>query len=195
MGAVWIILAVVSIVILQKLFSVLGKESKTEKFQGVVPGTGQVFEMTLSKIKEEGKKDPHLFDEQEFLLGAKIAFNTIVDAYARGNKAVLKPILSKKVYDAFCSEIDKRAENEQKMEFALIAINSSKILSKNDDKKPTTITVELVTEQMNVLRDKDGAVLEGDAVQIAKVKDTWTFKKESKLHASWILAATKSEAA
>ena len=57
MSSVWIILAIVSVVILQKLFSVLGKETTMEKFRGVVPGTGQVFEMTLSKIKEEGKKE------------------------------------------------------------------------------------------------------------------------------------------
>lgn len=194
MSSVWIILAIVSVVILQKLFSVLGKDTTMEKFRGVVPGTGQVFEMTLSKIKEEGKKELTSFDEQEFLFGAKIAFNTIVDAFSKGNKAVLKPILSKKVYEAFCAEIDKRQENEQKMEFFLIAINSSKILTKNDEKKPTSITVELITEQMNVLRDKDGIVLEGDAVQIAKVKDVWTFKKESKLHSGWIVCATKSEA-
>ena len=194
-SAVWIILAIVSIVILQKLFSSFGKEQTTEKFRGVVPGTGQIFEMTLSKVKDEGKKENHLFDEEDFLLGAKVAFSTIVDAFANGDKESLKSTVSQRLYSVLCAAIDKRAELEQTMEFSLIGVSSSKILSKNDDKKPTLITVELVTEQMNVLRDKDGNVLEGDAIQIAKVKDTWTFKKESKLRSGWVVCSTKSEAA
>ena len=183
-----------SVVILQKLFASFGKEEAPEKFRGVLPGTGQVFEMTLSKVKHEGKKEASLFDEQEFLLGAKVAFHAVVDAFANGNKDILKPLLSKKVYDVFCDEIDKRTQAENKMEFSLIAINSSKILSKNDKNKPTSVTVELITEQMNVLRNKDGIVIEGDAVQIAKVKDVWTFKKENGIRAGWIVSATKSEA-
>ena len=129
------------------------------------------------------------------MLSAKIAFGAIADAFAHGDKAALKGVVSQKLYNALCSAIDKRNELEQTMEFSLIGISSSKILSKNDDKKPTVITVELVTEQMNVLRDKDGNILEGDAIQIAKIKDTWTFKKENKLRSGWVVCTTKSEAA
>lgn len=197
MSAGWIFLAVVVVVVLSKLFSVLGKEPvQTEKFRGVLPTTGQVFEMTITKNvpAEEEKKQAHVFDDADFLLGAKMAFNAIVDAFAAGNKGALKPLVSKKVYDAFCADIDKRTQAGEKMEFSLIAINSSKILSKNSMKKPTRITVELVTEQMNVLRDQKGAVLEGDPILISTVKDTWTFQKEIGLRSSWIVVATKSEA-
>ena len=110
MSAVWIILAIVSIVVLQKLFSSFGKEPTKEKFRGVVPGTGQIFEMTLSKIKDEGKKENHAFDEEGFLLNAKIIFNAVADAFASGNKTALKNIISPKLYNAFCAEIDRRAE-------------------------------------------------------------------------------------
>ena len=196
MNAGWIFLAVVAVVILSKLFSVLGKENvKTEKFRGVLPGTGQIVEMTITgKPEKNDKKDPHVFNEEDFLMGAKMAFNAVVDAFASGNKETLKPLVSRKVFDAFFNDIQKREENGEKMEFSLIAINSSKILSKNDEKKPTRVTVELVTEQMNVLRDKDGVVLEGDPIQISLVKDTWTFQKEIGLRSSWIVVATKSEA-
>ena len=67
-------------------------------------------------------------------------------------------------------------------------------MSKNDEKKPTRVTVELISEQMNVLRDKEGAVLEGDPIQISSVKDTWTFQKEVGLRSTWIVIGTKSEA-
>lgn len=196
MNAGVIFLALVAVVILLKLFSVLGKEQvKTEKFRGVLPGTGQIVEMTItgSPNKQE-KKETHAFNEEDFLMGAKMAFNAVVDAFANGNKETLKPLVSRKVFDVFSQEIQKRQDNGEKMEFSLIAINSSKILSKNDEKKPTRVTVELVTEQMNVLRDKNGVVLEGDPIQISSVKDTWTFQKEVGLRSSWIVIATKSEA-
>ena len=196
MNAGWIFLAVVAVVIFMKLFSVLGKENeKTEKFRGVLPGTGQIVEMTIKggAVKNE-KKEAHVFNEEDFLMGAKMAFNAVVDAFANGNKETLKPLVCRKVFDSFANEIQKWEENGEKMEFSLIAINSSKILSKNDSKKPTRITVELLTEQMNVLRDRNGAVLEGDPIQISVVKDTWTFQKEIGLRSSWIVVATKSEA-
>ena len=111
-----------------------------------------------------------------------------------GNKDALKPLLSRKVFDAFCTAIEKRNERKEKMEFSLISINSSKVLSKDDDKKPTKITVELISEQMNVLRDENGMVLEGDPIQLSSVKDTWTFKKNNGLRSTWVVVSTKSEA-
>ncbi len=197
MNAGWIFLAIIAAVIFSKLFSVLGKEPvETEKFRGVLPTTGQVFEMTIVKEPkaQEVKKEAASFDEADFLMGAKMAFNAVVDAFAGGNKEVLKPLVSRKVFDVFCADIQKRQEAGEKMEFSLISINSSKILSKNNEKKPTRVTVELITDQMNVLRDKDGVVLEGDPIQISSVKDTWIFQKEAGLRASWIVVATKSEA-
>ena len=196
MSAGWIFIAIVVFVILSKLFSTLGKEPvQAEKFRGILPGTGQVFEMTIVKNKsDKTPKKENFFDEQDFLIGAKIAFNTIVEAYSRGDKNILKPLLSAKVFDVFSSDIEKRKNSEEKMEFSLIAINSAKVLSKNDDKKPTQVTVELVSEQMNVLRDKNGIVLEGDPIQLSTLKDTWVFEKTTGLHSSWIVVATKSEA-
>ena len=196
MSAGWIFLAIIVFVILSKLFSVLGKENvPSEKFRGVLPGTGQVFEMTIVKSPStETPKKENAFDEKDFIIGAKIAFNTIAEAFAQGNKDALKPLLSRKVFDSFCKEIENRNEKKEKMEFSLISINSSKILSKNNEKKPTKITVELISEQMNVLRDENGTVLEGDPIQLSSVKDTWTCQKTNSLRSTWIVVSTQSEA-
>ena len=196
MSAGWIFIAIVVFVVLSKLFSTLGKEPlQGEKFRGVLPGTGQVVEMTILKNKAENiSKKENVFDEQDFLIGAKIAFNTVAEAFSKGDKHTLKPLLSRKVFDSFSADIEKRLEKEEKSEFSLIAINNAKIISKNDDKKPTRITVELISEQMNVLRDKNGIVLEGDPIQLSCVKDTWVFEKTNGLRSSWIVIATKSEA-
>lgn len=196
MSAGWIFIAIVVFVVLSKLFSTLGKEPvQGERFRGVLPGTGQVFEMTIVKKQpEQHTKKENFFDEQDFLIGAKIAFNTIAQAYSTGDKNVLKPLLSAKVFNVFASDIDEREQKEEKMEFSLIAINSAKVLSKNNEHKPTQVTVELISEQMNVLRDKNGVVLEGDPIQLSTLKDTWVFEKTTGLRSSWVVVATKSEA-
>ena len=80
------------------------------------------------------------------------------------------------------------------MDFSLVAINSSKIISKSEGKNPKKITVEFITEQVNVLKDKLGVILEGDPILISKVLDVWTFERDAKSRHNWIVTATKSEA-
>ena len=197
MQAEWIILTVIVVLLVSKLISVLGKEPvQGEKVRLVSKNSGQILEMRLIKGKELEKKEktPLSFNEEDFLMGAKMAFHAVVDAFACGNKEALKPLLSKKVYDAFVSDIEERQKKEEKMEFSLIAIDSSKVLQKSSEQQPTTVTVEFISEQMNVLKDKEGVVLEGDPILITKVLDVWTFEKEGKGRSNWIVTATKSEA-
>lgn len=197
MQAEWIILTVIVVLLVSKLISVLGKEPvQGEKVRLVSKNSGQILEMRLIKGKELEKKEktPLSFNEEDFLMGAKMAFHAVVDAFACGNKEALKPLLSKKVYDAFVSDIEERQKKEEKMEFSLIAIDSSKVLQKSSEQQPTTVTVEFISEQMNVLKNKEGVVLEGDPILITKVLDIWTFEKEPKGRSNWVVTATKSEA-
>ena len=197
MQAEWILLVIVAALLISKLISVLGREERPpEKLRFVAPSTGQILEMTLLQQKEDMSKDKGRdeFDEKDFLMGAKMAFNAVVEGFAAGNTQMLKPLLSDHVYDAFVQEINKRKNLEQVMDFSLVSINSSKIVSKSEGKNPKKITVEFVTEQINVLKDKLGVVLEGDPILISKVLDVWTFERDTKSRRNWIVTATKSEA-
>ena len=49
------------------------------------------------------------------------------------------------------------------------------------------------TEQINLLKDEKGSVIEGDPMNISIMDDTWTFKKIGK--ESWIITDTQSRAA
>ena len=192
-----IILTIIVVLVVSKLISVLGREPiQGEKVRLISATSGQVLEMRLIKDKKTEKKPKQApsFNEEDFLMGAKMAFNAVVEAFSYGNKEALKPLLSQKVYEAFVADIEKRQKNGQKMEFSLIAIDSSKVLQKSDGQLPTKVTVEFVSEQMNVLKDKEGTVLEGDPILITKVLDIWTFEKEPKGRSNWVVTATKSEA-
>ena len=193
----WILLTVVVFLIVSKLISVLGQEPKGEKIRFVSDKTGDVLEMTLISEKKAGlpgKKETSGFNQDDFLIGAKMAFNAVVDAFAGGRVDTLKTFLAPRVYDSFVQAIEERKAKEQKMEFTLISFVSCKILEQSDEKNPLTVTVDFVTEQTNALRDKMGQVLEGDPIFIGKVHDVWTFQKENKSKNTWIVSATKSEA-
>lgn len=195
MHAEWVILTVIVVVLVSKFVSVLGKKP-TEKMQLISKQTGQVFELIVKEqplpAGKGGTKKSDDFDENLFLIGAKEMFHTTVKAFALADKPLLKKFLAPDVFSSFEKAISKREKLGQQMEFSLISICSSKII--RDEKNPFKITVEFISEQVNVLRDATGEVLEGDPMFIGKVSDTWTFEKKKGLRSDWIITATKSEA-
>lgn len=131
------------------------------------------------------------FRDEEFLSGAKLAFHMIVSAFAKGKKKELKMMLSPKVYQTFVDAIDTREKNKQILDFSLICINSAKVLQKVE--KAKEVTVQFISEQINILKDENGLALEGDPMNVSVMCDTWTFRQQK--NNTWIVCATKSEMA
>jgi predicted lipid-binding transport protein (Tim44 family) len=59
-----------------------------------------------------------------------------------------------------------------------------------DDK--VNVVVKFVSEQVNLLKDAQGEVLEGDENYVQKISDIWTFEKSlnPKIN-NWVLCSTK----
>ena len=149
--------------------------------------TGQILEMKLLNME---KSQSSVWDEALFLANAKIVFQAVSEAFASGNYKDLKLFLTPVLYSTFQQYIDERKKKNQKVDFSLIGFLSAKVVDKNDSL--SKITVQFVTEQINLLKNENGEVIEGDPMSISTVSDTWTFKKCDK--SSWIVCATKSEA-
>src|SRR5262249_13808096 len=86
------------------------------------PPTG--LEGTLGQIKVA---DPS-FDPDQFLGGARGAFEMVVTAYAHGDTATLRPLLADDVYENFSAAIKGRQDAKQTLETTLIGIKSADIL-------------------------------------------------------------------
>jgi predicted lipid-binding transport protein (Tim44 family) len=55
------------------------------------------------------------------------------------------------------------------------------------------VTIKIVSEQVNVTRDEDGEVVDGDADHISEVTDIWTYARDTKTDdPNWLLVATRS---
>ena len=72
--------------------------------------------------------DPQ-FDLQQFLAGARAAFEMIVEAYAAGEKTTLRPLLADDVYRGFEGAIDQRQAAGQTLETQLTAVPAVEVAS------------------------------------------------------------------
>lgn len=121
--------------------------------------------------------DPN-FDEKHFLEGSKAAFAMIVDAFARGDTATLRPLLADDVYDSFAQVIrDRQAAGEQH-EARIEQVREAEVVeAKLDAGRTARVTVRLVSDQVNVVRDRNGAIVDGDPKALVENTDVWTFAR------------------
>lgn len=142
------------------------------------------------KIREIRKIDPS-FTVESFLSGAKKAFEIIVKAFSNLDKATLKPLLSKEVYNSFSLEIDSRAQSQQIQETTLVAIPLSSIKEIILSQKYVRIAVQIVSEQVHIIKDKKGVIIEGDPSQIDRIEEIWTFGRDlTSQNPNWELLET-----
>ena len=58
-------------------------------------------------------------------------------------------------------------------------------------KKHAAITLKIVSEQIHVERDEGGAIISGNASQVERVEDEWTFERDlGANNPNWIVSAT-----
>lgn len=133
------------------------------------------------------------FDPRQFISGARSAFEMIVAAFAEGDVKSLRPLLANDVYDDFAGAIKTREENNETLETTLIGITSAEIIEAEMQQKTAFVTVKFVSEQVNVTKDSEGRIVEGDPNHVAKVTDIWTFARNTRSRdPNWALVATRS---
>ena len=137
-------------------------------------------------------RDPD-FSAQAFLSGARMAFEMIVAAYAGGDKKALRPLLADQVYKPFCDAIDARARAGEEMSTELMGIRSAELTEAILVGTVAQVTVRFVSEQINVIKDLSGHIIEGDPARIAQVIDEWTFSRDTRARdPNWQLSATRA---
>jgi len=113
------------------------------------------------------------FDTPKFLEGAQEAYARIVNAFARGDRAELRPLLSPEVFSAFETGITGRSEPPP----AFVKLRDSRIVGSALQGRMAEITVAFTAEFAN-----------GD------VNDVWTFERNlDSTDPNWVLVATSGE--
>ena len=133
------------------------------------------------------------FDRTEFLAGARTAFEMIIQAFAEGDRELLKSLLSEGVYANFLSAMTSREDASEKLENTLIRIASAEPIEAYMDGASAHVTIKIVSEQINVTRDAKGEVVDGDPDHVSEITDIWTFARDTQTSdPNWELVATRS---
>jgi predicted lipid-binding transport protein (Tim44 family) len=134
------------------------------------------------------------FEPIGFTAGARAAFTAIVEAFAKGDTAALRSLLDGPTFSSFEAAIRGRVERKEKAETTLIGFEASDVAAAELQGTNASVTVRFVSEQINVLRNADGQIIDGNPNEVQKVIDLWTFSRDTKSSdPNWLLVKTESE--
>lgn len=151
---------------------------------------GGTAEAGLTQIKLADDR----FDARTFVQGARAAFEMIVNAFAAGKTDALKPLLSAEVYERFASAIRQREDAKEKLETNMVGFDSSEIVAAEMRGTEARLTVRFVTEQINVTRNVEGLIVDGNPNEVTKITDLWTFARDTKSsNPNWQLVGTEAQ--
>ena len=210
-----LVLAAIAVFLILRLRGVLGTREGFEKPQVREPDTNarsrrgdfEVIEggpdLDIADHAEEGSEtaialanmkcvDP-IFNVTEFLGGARGAYEMILMAFERGDLASVLPFISEDVYEAFSTVVDEREKNGLTVEATFVGISDLSLKSATFDEqtKDAELTVRFTGEMTYQVRDKGGDVVEGNANDIKRQKDIWTFARDmDATDPNWRLVAT-----
>ena len=140
---------------------------------------------------EQIRRADHEFSPKRFVQGAQGAFEMVVDAFAKGDTATLRPLLGDDVYDEFAAAIRERIADGHVQETTIVALDAAEIISAEMRSSTARVTVKFVSQQINVVRDKDGEEVGGDPSLIERVTDIWTFARNTRSSdPNWALIET-----
>ena len=184
-----ILLAMIAGFIFLRLRGILGKRTGHEEnldssfTNDFTPEKKLKKKVTQSNFDEKAKED--------FLNGAKIAYESIVTNFASGNLKSIKYLLHNKVFDQFNDALNQRKNNGHKSETTFIGINSASIREHQKINNILEVTVDFVSEIISCVKDKDNKLLSGDPKKVKKVYDTWKISKDStSFNPNWLLIDT-----
>ena len=213
-----ILFAMLAAFLIYRLGSVLGKRTGNEQQRpdifgaGANPDEGQddnVISLTdrspdaeneltepaspLDAAITQIKLADRSFDEEGFVSGARSAFEMVVDSFASGDTDTLQSLLSDDVYENFAAAIRDRVSKDQTHETTMVGFDVTEIIEAEMEGHNALVTVKYVSDQVNVTRDSEGEIVEGDPSAVTRITDIWTFARDvSSSNPNWVLIATRS---
>ncbi len=186
-----ILLAMIAGFIFLRLRGILGKRTG---FEGKAPSQ---FEQVLSNVQKDNKYKSNVnFDDkaqQEFLKGAKIAYETIITDFSDNDNKITtsKPLLSEKILKQFNEALIERDKRGHFAEITFIGVNSAKIKEHKKVDNILRVTVDFVSEIITCIKDKEKKIISGDSEKIKKIYDTWVFARDMRsINPNWQLVDT-----
>ena len=200
-----IIFAVIAVLLVLRLRSVLGQrtgyDEQPKRDNRLDTGSAEVISIDSGRRADivEGhgldalRQADRSFSEKDFLNGAASAFQMILNAYAEGDLANLKRLLSYDLLQSFTQSVQQRAKEGELLSITLDELRDVKIVDAKVFDNTASVTVEFQSTQTRVLSDKDGNTIEDEDTGTRDLIDIWTFERDLTLDdPNWKLAETES---
>ena len=184
-----IVFAGIAVFLVYRLRSVLGKRTGFEKKSNnnVSVQSTEIKENPTNNIPELEEKISSLkkayetindFNHKKFLEGAKRAFETIINAFNKGDKKTLKKLVTEGVFKSFEEAIDAKNINPDYQFYSLNIERIEKVFVEGSHIK---ICIKFISEQFK----------NNDENTVVKKQDSWTFEKTiSSKDPKWLLSST-----
>ena len=133
------------------------------------------------------------FQVGTFLEGSRAAYEMILMAFESGDLSPVKDFLSDDVAESFQSVIDLRTEQNLTVEANFVGVREISLKKAEFDRSTSEgeVTVKFVGELTSVVKNADGDIVEGNANEIKRQRDVWTFaRKLGSDNPNWQLVAT-----
>ena len=135
------------------------------------------------------------FTADSFMQGARGAYEMIVGAFAAGDRDTLRPLLAPDVFDGFDAAISAREARGETTETTFVSTEAPLVHDAQVKGRTAQVTILFQSKMITVTRNRDGAVIEGAADNVAEVFDRWTFARDvDAKDPNWRLVATEAGA-
>ncbi|MEL7106368.1 MAG: Tim44/TimA family putative adaptor protein [Pseudomonadota bacterium] len=119
------------------------------------------------------------FNVREFLEGARGAYEMILMAFERGDLTEVRAFLSDDVAESFDAVIADRNAQGLTIDASFIGVRDVGVHDASFDRASSEgeVSVRFVGELTSVVKNTEGDIVEGDATEIKRQKDVWTFAR------------------
>ena len=146
-----------------------------------------------AKALAEMKRIEPSFGVNDFLSGARQAYEMIVMGYERGDLADIQPFLSEEIYESFVDGVAAREDQGLTIEAEFIGVRETELEDASLDPvtKEAELTIRFVGELTSAVRDEGGDIVEGSLTEVKRQKDTWVFARiMGSDDPNWLLVST-----
>jgi predicted lipid-binding transport protein (Tim44 family) len=210
-----LVLAGIAIFLILRLRNVLGTREGFEKPRVVDQGpanrsSGPAFEVIeggpdlditdhvpadspAGKALARMKRIEPSFGVNDFLSGARGAYEMIVMGYERGDLAEIQPFLSEEIYESFVDGVAAREDKGLTIEADFVGLRETELVDAtlDEDTKEAELTIRFVGELTSAVRDQAGDIVEGSLTEVKRQKDTWVFARiMGSDDPNWLLVST-----
>lgn len=120
------------------------------------------------------------FSVNQFLDGAKGAFEWVINAYNEGDTETLKNLMAPELFAEYQAAMNAANALEEKPETTLVKIVDAQLISAAVENNRARMVVRFLSEQVEVTRNKEGAIIAGDASKTETIDDEWVFERDVK---------------